>query len=94
MGFAVINQRLNEWEQRLQQAQEVLNKINRKIDFGFYANFRAALGLAVNAFQMNKRENRENMAIQAINRFLEAEHIYIDYTNKELEQGQLRIFTI
>lgn len=87
MGFAVINQRLNELEERLQQAQEVLNKINRKIDLGFYANFRAALGLAVNAFQMNKRENRESMAIQAINRFLEAEHIYLDYTKKELEQG-------
>lgn len=87
MGFAVINQRLNELEQRLQQAQEALNKINRKIDLGFYANFHAALGLAVNAFQMNKRGNRESMAIQAINRFLEAEHIYIDYTNRELEQG-------
>lgn len=47
-------QRLKELEQRLQQAQEILNKINRKIDLGFYANFRAAIALAVNAFTMSK----------------------------------------
>lgn len=87
MGFALINQRLNELEQRLKQTEELLKKIDRKIDIGYYANFKAALGLAVNAFTMNRRENRESMAIQAINRFLEAQHIYTDYTDKELEQG-------
>jgi len=87
MGFAVVNQRLNELEQRLKKAEELLNKIDRKIEIGYYANFKAALGLAANAFTMNKRENRESMAIQAINRFLEAQHIYTDYTDKELEQG-------
>ncbi|ARV60027.1 hypothetical protein BZZ01_16595 [Nostocales cyanobacterium HT-58-2] len=86
MSFAVIAQRLKELEQRLQQAQEVLNKINRKIDLGYYANFRAALDLAINAFTMSKVENRRSSALQAINRFLEAEHIYIDYTDTELEQ--------
>jgi tetratricopeptide (TPR) repeat protein len=86
MGFAVIAQRLKELEQRLQQAQEVLNKINRKIDLGYYANFRAALDLAINAFTMSKLENRRSSALQAINRFLEAEHIYTDYTDTELEQ--------
>ncbi len=87
MGFAVVTQRLNELEQRLKQSEELLNKIDRKIDIGYYANFKAALGLAVNAFTMNKVENRERMAIEAINRFLEAEHIYTDYTDKELELG-------
>ncbi len=87
MGFAVVNQRLNELEQRLKKAEELLKKIHRKIDIGYYANFKSALGLAANAFTMNRRENRESMAIQAINRFLEAQHIYIDYTDKELEQG-------
>ena len=86
MGFAVIAQRLKELEQRLQQAQELLNKINRKIDLGYYANFRAALDLAINAFTMSKLENRRSSALQAINRFLEAEHIYTDYTDTELEQ--------
>ncbi len=80
-------QRLKELEQRLQQAQEILNKINRKIDLGFYANFRAALALAVNAFTMSKPQNRESSAMSAINRFLEAEHHYTDYTDAELEQG-------
>jgi hypothetical protein len=87
MGFTVVMQRLKELEQRLQQAQEILNKINRKIDLGFYANFRAALALAVNAFTMSKPQNRESSAMSAINRFLEAEHHYTDYTDAELEQG-------
>ncbi len=87
MGFAVVHQRLKELEQRLQQAQEVLNKINRKIDLGFYANFRAALDSATNAFTMSKIKNRERSAFQAIDRFLAAQHHYIDYTDAELEQG-------
>ncbi|MEH2105549.1 hypothetical protein [Nostoc sp.] len=86
IGFAVIAQRLKELEQRLQQAQKVLNKINRKIDLSFYANFRAAIELATNAFTMTKTENRRSSALQAINRFLEAEHIYAEYTDIEIEQ--------
>jgi tetratricopeptide (TPR) repeat protein len=86
MGFAVIAQRLNEIENQLKQAQELLNKINRKIDMSFYANFRAAIELAINAFTMTKIENRRSSALQAINRFLEAEHIYKDYTVNELSQ--------
>ncbi|XWK90613.1 MAG: hypothetical protein U7127_11340 [Phormidium sp.] len=85
MGFAVINQRLNELEQRLKKAEELLNKINRKIDLGFYAKFRAAINLAVNAFTMSKPENRRSSALGAISLFLEAEHIYTDFTDKELE---------
>jgi hypothetical protein len=87
MGFAVINQRLNELEKRLVKTEELLNKIDKKIDLSYYANLKAALGLATNAFTMNKRENRDNMATQAINRFLEAQHIYTDYADKELKQG-------
>lgn len=86
MGFAVIAQRLQEIEQQLKQAQELLNKIDRKIDLSFYANFRAAIELAINAFTMTKPENRRSSALQAINRFLEAEHIYTEYTDREIEQ--------
>lgn len=86
MGFAVIAQRLNELEKRLKQSEELLNKVNRKIDLSFYANFRAAIELAVNAFTMTKPENRRSSALQAINRFLEAEQHYICYTDAELEQ--------
>ena len=63
MGFAVIAQRLKELEQRLQKAEELLNKVNRKIDLSFYANFRAALDLAMNAFTMTKIENRRDSAL-------------------------------
>ncbi len=86
MGFAVISQRLNEIENQLKQSQELLNKINRKIDLSFYANFRAGIELAINAFTMTKIENRRSSALQAINRFLEAEQIYKDYTVNELSQ--------
>ena len=86
MGFAVIAQRLKELEQRLQKAEELLNKVNRKIDLSFYANFRAALDLAMNAFTMTKVENRRDSALQAINRFLEAEHIYTNFTDIEIEK--------
>lgn len=86
IGFAVIAKRLKELEQRLQQAQKLLNNINRKIDLSFYANFRAAIELANNAFTMTKTENRRSSALQAINRFLEAQHIYTEYTDIEIEQ--------
>lgn len=86
VGFAIIAQRLRELEKRLQKAQEVLSKINYKIDLGYYANFRAALDLAASAFTMSKPENRRSSALAAINRFLEAEHIYTDYTDQELEK--------
>ncbi|MCC5631040.1 hypothetical protein LC613_24835 [Nostoc sphaeroides CHAB 2801] len=86
MGFAVISQRLNEIENQLKQAGELLSKINRKIDLSFYANFHAGIELALNAFTMTRIENRRSSALQAINRFLEAEHIYKDYTVNELSQ--------
>lgn len=86
MGFAVISQRINEIENQLKEAAKLLNKINRKIDLSFYANFRAAIELANNAFTMTKIENRRSSALQAINRFLEAQHIYTEYTDIEIEQ--------
>jgi tetratricopeptide (TPR) repeat protein len=86
MGFAVISQCINEIENQLKQAAELLNKINRKIDLSFYANFHAGIELALNAFTMTRVENRRSSALQAINRFLEAEHIYKDYTVNELSQ--------
>ncbi len=86
MGFAIVNQRLKEIEERLQQVQEVLNKINRKIDLGYYANFRAAIDLASDAIKLKNPDDRRNMAIHAISKLKEVDHIYTDYTDKELEQ--------
>lgn len=90
MGFGVINLRLNQLEQSLKQSEELvkkIDKIDRKIDLGFYAKFRTAINLAVNAFTMSKAENRRDSALSAIQLFLEAEHIYTDYTDKEIEYG-------
>jgi hypothetical protein len=84
IGFVVISKKLKELEKRLEKAQAYLEKIDQKLDLSFYANFRAALDLAVNAFTMSKGDNRRSSALSAINRFLEAEHIYADLTDKEL----------
>jgi hypothetical protein len=59
--------------------QRIPSNCELLLDLGYYANFRAALDLAVNAFTMTKAENRRSSALQAINRFLETEHIYTDY---------------
>lgn len=87
MGFAVIAQRLNDVEKRLKETQVLLDKINRKLDISFYANFRAALDLAINAFTMSNIDNRRSSALQAINRFVEAEHIYQELAVNEINQG-------
>jgi len=84
IGFAIIMKRIKELEKRLEKAQKSLEKIDKKIDLSFYANFRAALDLATNAFTMSKGDNRRSSAMNAINRFLEAEHIYTELTDKEL----------
>jgi tetratricopeptide (TPR) repeat protein len=84
IGFVVISKKLKELEKQLEKAQAYLEKIDQKIDLSFYANFRAALDLAVNAFTMSKGDNRRSSALSAINRFLEAEHIYADLADKEL----------
>jgi tetratricopeptide (TPR) repeat protein len=84
IGFAVIMKRIKELEKRLENAQKYLEKIDKKIDLSFYANFRAALDLALNAFTMSKGDNRRSSAMNAINRFLEAEHIYTELADKEL----------
>lgn len=86
ISFTFMAHRLKELEKRLQKAQEFLIKIDRKIDLSFYANFRAALDLAINAFTMSKGDNRISSAVNAINRFLEAQHIYLGFADKELEQ--------
>lgn len=87
MSFAVVIKRLQDLEKRLKATQELLSKLNRKADLTFYANFRAALDLALNAFTMTNSDNRRDMAIQAINRFLEAQHVYTELLDSELEQG-------
>ncbi len=87
MGFIIVLKRLGAIEQQLGQAQEILKKIDYKIDLSFYANFRAALDLAINAFTMSNSETSKMSAMQAINRFLEAEHHYTKLTDIEIDNG-------
>ncbi|UJB69189.1 hypothetical protein HRE53_22825 [Acaryochloris sp. 'Moss Beach'] len=87
MGFAVVLKQLQNLEKRLEDTQDLLSKLNRKVDLTFYANFRAALDLALNAFTMSREDNRRDMAIQAINRFLEAQHIFTGVLDTELAEG-------
>lgn len=87
MGFAIIYERLSVIEQQLGQAQELLKKLDYKVDLSFYANFRAALDLAINAFTMSNSESRKMSAMQAINRFLEAEQHYTKLADIEISNG-------
>jgi len=87
MGFAVVLYRLNGIEKQLNIAQEALEAIGYKIDISFYANFRAALNLAMNAFMMTNSETRKISAMQAINRLLEAEHVYSKLADIEVDNG-------
>ena len=89
MGFNIVLKRLGIIEQQLEQAQEVLRTIDYKIDLSFYANFRAALDLAFNAFTMTNSETRKMSAMQAINRFLEAEHHYTTLADIEIGNSSL-----
>ncbi len=86
IGFAVIYQKVQALENRLSELQEAVKETNEKIELGFYANFLAALDLARNTFSMQKDSNRHHSALQAINRFIEAEHVYIKLADKELER--------
>ncbi|QLE50976.1 hypothetical protein FD724_24710 [Nostoc sp. C057] len=87
IGFASVINRLEEIEQRLKFVEKNLKQLNHKFDISVYANFRAALDLARDAFTMTKPENRVNMTNLAINRFLEAQHTYVGYLEIALEEN-------
>lgn len=91
IGFALILKRLREIEQGLEEnlneIQENINHLHRKFDISVYANFRAALDLARDATTMLQPEKRTNAATLAINRFLEAQHIYSNYVDIALQEN-------
>ncbi|MEH2292324.1 hypothetical protein [Nostoc sp.] len=86
IGFAMVIKRLGEIEQRLKILQQDVKQLNNKFDLAVNANFCAALDLARDAFTITKPENRLNMVNLAINRFLEAQHIYTGYFERALEE--------
>lgn len=90
ISFTVIYQQVRALETQLKTVQTSLNLLDEKVDLSFYANFRAALSLARNTFTMQDPVNRQSSALQAIDRFLEVEHVYLELSDKELaEEGQL-----
>jgi hypothetical protein len=76
MGFAVVLKRINGIQHRLQQTQDVLTKLDQKIDLSHFASLCTALDLAHDAFVMVRPENRGNSARQAVDRLAEARHYY------------------
>jgi hypothetical protein len=84
MQFAVVMKRLQVIEKQLKEMKQILDSIDYKIDLSFYANFRAALDLAANAFTLSNHESRRVSSMQAINRFLEAEHHYTNLADIEI----------
>ncbi|MCS7029902.1 MAG: hypothetical protein NZL92_00015 [Gloeomargarita sp. SKYG116] len=84
VGFALVIEKLNKLEKALQSLQQITKEISDKIDLSFYANFRAAVDLAQNAFRMQQTHNRRTSAMTAINRFLEAQHIYSNLARQQL----------
>jgi len=86
LGFSVIYHQIQGLETRLKTLQTSLELVGEKIDLALYANFRAATALARNALTMQDPQNRRNSALQAIDRFLAAEHVYLELTDRELAQ--------
>jgi len=84
MGFVVVMQRLDAIKGQLSELQQILDRIGYKIDLSFYANFRAALDLAANAFTLSDAETHRVSALHAINRFLESEHQYLQMADVEI----------
>jgi hypothetical protein len=85
-GFAVINQRLSNIESRLNEMQEILTKIDQKLDLRFYSDFRAALDSAAKAFAMKDEENGKNLALQMLHELAKSEHAYSVYLKENLQQ--------
>jgi PAS domain-containing protein len=91
IGFALVINRLEEIEQRLKLVEKDLKQLNRKFDISVYANFRAALDLAHDAFTMTKPENRVNMANLAIEAMIETHRRFEAYQAEIQAMAQLKI---
>ena len=85
-GLALVLKRLNDLEARVQLVQKALERIGVMLDITFYANLRAALDMATNALTMNKSQNREASAMQAIERLALARHHYTALVDLQLAQ--------
>jgi hypothetical protein len=85
MGFVIMLKQLELISKRLESIESEIRNTRSKIDLAFYANFRAAVSLAQNAFSMSNAQNRKVSAMQAINRFTESRYHYFALADKEIE---------
>jgi len=85
-SFGVIAYQIVEIKNQLETIEQKVNKIDTKIDIGYYSKFKAAIELASHAFSMKDKENKISMAHQAVQLFVETKNIYAQYIEQELEQ--------
>jgi len=74
-------------ERRLNGAQKLLLKINRKLDLSFYATFRAALDLMERSHAISAESSRHALAVEAASKFAETKHRYRSLADEEIAAG-------
>lgn len=84
-SFSVLAYHIEAIKDRLENMAKVLEKVNAKVDIGYYAKFRAAIELSSHAFSMENPKNKLSMAHKAIQLFVETKNIYTQYLEQELE---------
>lgn len=76
IGFTVLLNKVRHLEEAIAGQNNAIEQIHRKIDLSFYGNFVAAIQQANMAFITRNPETQRIAALQAINRFLEAQHFF------------------
>lgn len=87
MSFALVSKRLSGIESRLNGVQELLLKLNRKLDLSFYAKFRAALDLAGRSYAASGELSRHALAVEAAPKLAETRHRYPSLADEEMAAG-------
>ena len=86
-SFGMIAYQMDDIKNRLEKIEQQLNKIDAKVDIGYYSKFKAAIELSSHAFSMKNEENKMSMAHKAVQLFVETKNIYTEYIEQELENN-------
>lgn len=76
VGFTMLLNKVRHLEEAIAGQNNAIAQIDRKLDLSFYGNFVAAIQQANMAFITRNPETQRMAAMQAINRFLEAQHFF------------------
>ena len=85
-SFSVLAYQIETIKNRLETTAKTLDKINSKVDIGYYSKFKGAIELASHALSMKDPENKLNLSHNAMQLFVETKNIYTQYLQQELEQ--------